>query len=191
MSSFLQPIPGDIIGPSMFSISYQIQYPIVSCPPPVSGPTSPIMVGVPEGSSALNVMEEGARTDPQRSFIAKNLCGVFYDIEIIGSMSNMPSCKWCPLFSPPTSAPAVPITDINNYIIPVSGGILTLQYGDVNSCFSITDAINAGNLTDELLELCVIDGGIDGAIDGASTVMLCPPLMLLTIIMSFLINLYM
>ena len=186
MSSFLQPIPENIIGPSMFSVSYQIQYPIVSCPP-VSGPPSTIMVGFPEGSSALNVMENGARTDPQRSFIAKNLCGVFYDIEIIGSMNNTPSCKWCPFFSSPTSAPAVPITDINNYIIPVSGGILTLQYGDINSCFSITDAINAGNLTDELLESCVIDAGIDGA----STVMLCPPLMLLTIIMSFLINLCM
>ena len=166
----------------MFSVSYRIQYPIVSCPP-VSGVPSTIMVGVPEGSSALNVLENGARTDPQRSFIAKNLCGVFYSIEIIGSMNNIPSCQWCPLFSPPNSAPAFPITDINNYIIPVSGGILTLQYRDVNSCSSITDAINAGNITDEILEAC--------GIDGASTVMLCPPLMILTIIMSFLIKFYM
>ena len=181
---FLQPIPADIIGQSI-NISYQIRYPIPSCQPG-SGVSSTINLVVPEGSSALSVLERGARADPQRSFLAKNVIGFFYSIETIGSMSDTPSCQWCTLFSPPNPVPAFYIdSDVNNYVIPVSRGILTLEYRD--SCISmIQNAINAGNINDEVLAAFGIDTG-----SGASTVILCPPLMILTIITSFLIKVYM
>ena len=170
------------IGPSI-NISYQIGYPIPSCQP--GGVLSTINLVVPEGSSALSVLERGARADPRRSFIAKNFIGFFYVIETIGSMSDTPSCQWCTLFCPPNSVSPFTINSVNNYVIPVSGGMLMLEYRD--SCIGmIQNAINAGNITDEVLEAFGIDTG-----SGASTVILCPPLMILTIITSFLIKVYM
>ena len=100
-------------------------------------------------------------------------------------MNDTASCQWCPSFSPPNSGPAITILSVNDYVIPVSHGVLILEYRD--SCISfILNAINAGNITDEVLEAFGIDTG-----SGASTVILCPPLMILTIITSFLIKFYM
>ena len=104
-------------------------------------------------------------------------------------MDDTPSCQWCTLFSPSNSVSAFFIdSDVNNYVIPVSGGMLTLQYRDSDSCISLQNAINAGNITDEVLEAFGID---TVRLSGASTVILCPPLMILTIITSFLIKFYM
>ena len=100
-------------------------------------------------------------------------------------MSDTPSCQWCTLFSPPNSFPNFDVNSVNDYVIPVSRGVLIFEYRD--SCFSfIQNAINAGNITDEVLEAFGIDTG-----SGASTVILCLPLMILTIITSFLIKVYM
>ena len=112
-----------------------------------------ISLTVPEGSSALSVLERGARTDPRRSFIAKNVFGFFYSIETIGSMNKTSSCQWYTLFSPSNSVPASLInTDVNNYVIPVSNGMLTLQYCEHDPRATLQNAINAGNITDEMLE---------------------------------------
>ena len=100
-------------------------------------------------------------------------------------MSDTPSCQWCTLFSPPNSFPNFTVNSVNNYVIPVNGGNVILEYRDF--CISsIGNAINAGNITDEVLEAFGIDTG-----SGASTVILCLPLMILTIITSFLIKVYM
>ena len=81
---------------------------------------------------------------------------------------------------------AFTINSVNNYVIPVRCGTLILEYRD--SCFSfILNAINAGNITDEVLEAF----GIVATVSGASTFILCPPLMILTIITPFLIKFYM
>ena len=182
MLYFLQ-FPADNIVPSM-EVQYEINYPqALSCPS--GGPIpAPFIVTIAEGHSALNVMENGASTSNEVSFRATNFFGLFYSIQSIGVTAMTQSCQWCALFSPDSTVlPFLIPLDVNNYIIPVGGGTLTLEYRD--SCNVMQNAINAGNITDELFEAVGIDRR-----SGASIPVLRPPLMILTIITSFLIKFY-
>ena len=182
MLSFLQ-FPADIIVPSM-EVQYEINYPqTLFCPS--GGPTpASLIVMIREGHSALNVMENGASTSTELSFRATNFLGLFYSIQSIGVTGMTPSCQWCALFSPDSAVlPFFIPLDINNYIIPVGGGTLILEYRD--SCNDMQNAINAGNISDELFEAVGIVRR-----SGASIPVLHPPLVILTIITSFLIKFY-
>lgn len=83
-------------------------------------------------------MEAGANLHPANHFVLINQFGKYYLVETI-SGTEVPSCKWCAYFTPSTSppVPTYEITaDVNNFILPLSGGALTMKYE--TSCSSAT-----------------------------------------------------
>ena len=89
-------------------------------------------------------MEATANQEPAHHFILKNIFGKFYIIESIGGSSTT-GCTWCGYFSPSSAAPAYLLTaDINNFIIPLSGGTLTMKYE--TSCSTALDHFKRGIL---------------------------------------------
>ena len=124
-------------------IKYKLVYTPKQCPAyDTQSSSTPLTLSIPAGSSALNVMEAAANQEPAHHFILKNIFGKFYIIESIGGSSTT-GCTWCGYFSPSSVAPAYLLTaDINNFIIPLSGGTLTMKYE--TSCGTLYENFSRG-----------------------------------------------
>lgn len=110
-------------------------------------PSTPLTLSIPAGASALNVMEAAVNLEPAHNFILKNIFGKYYIVDSIGGSSTS-GCIWCGYFTPLAGPPAAPsyllTADINNFIIPLSGGVLTMHYD--TSCSAALDHFKRGVL---------------------------------------------
>ena len=117
-------------------MEYEVQYSPSTCPNPNidldnTFPSTPTSMSLVPGSSALNVMERGANLESSRHFVISNVFGMFYVVESLEGASKTQNCQWCAYFSPSVEkqTPEYLLTaDINNFIIPISGGKLILKY---------------------------------------------------------------
>ena len=123
-----QTIPSYVI-PAPLTVDYNIEYPDPENCAVTIGTAGNMTFNISGGQSALNVLEAGADINNERSFEVSVLFGQIYFIERINLIPNNETCTWCALFSPaPNVASYFLTTSINRFIIPVSGGTLTLQY---------------------------------------------------------------
>jgi hypothetical protein len=124
-------IPWTSLDPTL-SVEYGIEFTPPCVDPNLKSPSSfSAPVTIPGGSSALNVMETATNNNPSYSFILKNVFGEFYIIDTLFHASTTASCIWCAYFTPNTQSgtPEYLLTaDINNFVIPLSGGELTMKY---------------------------------------------------------------
>ena len=117
-------------GPSG-NIDYVVSY-TSGCEAPsnsVSMPSTPLTVSFQLGESAVNIMEAAANQEPSYNFILSNVFGLFYTVHAINGVAVTSSCLWCPYFSPATGVtPYLLTADVNNFIIPLADGTLTMEY---------------------------------------------------------------
>ena len=142
-----QTIPAYVI-PAPLEVNYNIEYPDPENCAVTGGPAGIITFNISGGQSALNVLEAGADIDNERSFVVSVLIGQIYFIESINVIPNNGSCIWCALFSPaPNVTSYFLTTSVNRFIIPVSGGTLTLQYR--SSCNPLQELKNVQKLLEK------------------------------------------
>lgn len=117
-----------------------------SCPDPGIGlPSTPLELPFILGESALNVIE-AASAESNFNFVLNNIFGLFYSLHTVESVSMTSQCGWCTYFTPPSSTEYLLTAGINNFIIPLSGGTITLKYKD--SCSAAMDDFNRKSLSD-------------------------------------------
>jgi hypothetical protein len=124
-------------------LNYDVEYG-ESCQPAgrTAKPSVPYAVSYILGESALNIMERAAIIEPIHNYVLTNLFGRFYIIDTFADEPTTGNCMWCVYYSPSTVDPPYHITaDINNFVIPIPLGSLTLKYE--NTCGNaVLDALN-------------------------------------------------
>ena len=128
-----------------------MSFPSSTCPnPPNLLPGSiPVEIGI--GQTALNIIEAGADISSNRTFIVMNIFGLFYTIRSINTAEMTSSCQWCVKYSPTAdeSVPSYLLTAaVNDFVIPVSGGVLTLEY--TTECNDAQNGLNKGSITESV-----------------------------------------
>ena len=143
-----QTIPAYVI-PDPLTVNYNIEYPDPENCAVTGGPAGILTFNISGGQSALNVLEAGADIDNERSFVVSVFIGQIYFIERINIISNNETCIWCALYSPAPNVNSYFLTtSVNRFIIPVSGGTLTLQYQ--TSCNSLQELKNVQKLFEKM-----------------------------------------
>lgn len=131
-------------------MDYSLAYPEpTQCPSPPSlssspSPLSTVSLSLVLGDSALNVMEAAANAQSSYHFVISNVFGKYYVINSAGGAIVSQSCTWCVYFTPNGGSTYLLTADINNFIVPISGGDLTLKYQQ--SCSVANDNFNRGKL---------------------------------------------
>ena len=78
-------------------------------------------------------METAVLQNPNYNIVIKNTFGAYYTIETIDSISSAGNCNWYPYFTPPGESMYSLTATIGNFIIPMSGGTLTIKYSQSSS----------------------------------------------------------
>lgn len=130
-------------------MDYSLTYPEPThCPSPPtlssSPPLSTVSLSLVLGDSALNVMEAAANAQPSYHFVVSNIFGKFYVIDSAGGAAVSQSCIWCAYFTPQGGSAYLLTADTNNFIVPITGGDLTLKYQQ--TCSVAMDDFNRGKL---------------------------------------------
>ena len=130
-------------------MDYGLAYPEpTQCPSPPSllssPPLSTVSLSLTLGNSALNVMEAAANVESTYHYVVSNVFGKFYVIDSVSGAAVTQSCSWCAYFTPNGGSAYLLTADINNFIVPISGGDLTLKYQQ--SCSVAQGDFNRGKL---------------------------------------------